>query len=754
MKKIFAYLTAIAMTAAMFTACSDEGNTDETSETSAADEAIPEDDGKGDLIDSDTAGASGAKRSRRTKINGNGDDVFTVMVYMCGTDLESDYAAATADIIEMAEADLNDNVNIVICTGGTEQWQNDYISSDRNQIWKVENEDLVCIEDDMGVKEMTDPATLTEFVSYCSENFPANRNALILWDHGGGALYGYGSDQIFNGSAMQINEIDSALDKAGVSFDFIGFDACLMATVETAYMINNHADYMIASEETEPGTGWFYTNWLNAICEDPSISTEEIGKIIVDDFIQESTSYDSSEQCTLSIIDLTEMDNVYNALCGFSAAAKSKLDNSEFNVVSRSRSNSKSFGGDEYDTIDLVHFAQNLDIPESDELISAINSAVIYSGNSEAVKNSNGMTIYFPYNDIYTFDQMMGVYTDIGLKGEYTDFITAFASIMAGGQSHSSSSASDPFGSGSTETDDWSDYDWFDSDYSEEYEEYYEESSYDESNLVVEDRGDYYALALSDEDWEIINDVQMQLYYDDGEGYIDLGTDNYFTADDDGALMVDYDGLWFSFGGYTTPLYITESNGGYTQGYIPAYLNDEYVQLIVLWDESHSGDIVGAKRFYDSGLSMKGLIPVEDGDTIQLTCDYYTYDGDYDDLYLYNDEFEYDSSMKVEYYPSGEGEYQLYYVITDIYNNTYYTEPVFLTFTADYFTENFPEYYGGGYDEEYYEEEDTDDYEYDEEDYIDEYDDEYLDDYVDDYDWDEDDYDYDLDEYEEEWEWQ
>lgn len=42
-------------------------------------------------------------------------------------------------------------------------------------------------------------------------------------------------------------------------FAFIGFDACLMATVETANMLVPHADYMFASEETEPGYGWDYT---------------------------------------------------------------------------------------------------------------------------------------------------------------------------------------------------------------------------------------------------------------------------------------------------------------------------------------------------------------------------------------------------------------------------------------------------------------------------------------------------------------
>ena len=88
---------------------------------------------------------------------------------------------------------------------------------------------------------------------------------------------------------MSLAGISQALSRGGVKFDFIGFDACLMATVENALMLNEYADYMIASEETEPGYGWYYTDWLNALGSNPSIPTEELGQKIVDDFVRTSS---------------------------------------------------------------------------------------------------------------------------------------------------------------------------------------------------------------------------------------------------------------------------------------------------------------------------------------------------------------------------------------------------------------------------------------------------------------------------------
>jgi len=207
-----------------------------------------------------------AAAPKRTVIKGNSQDVVTIMVYMCGTDLESKSGMATNDMREMAQASLNKNVNIIIYTGGCNGWKTNGISSSTNQIYKIQDGQLAQIVADAGDKPMTDPATLTEFIKFCAQYYPADRNELILWDHGGGSLSGFGYDEAHkNSGSMNLTQMNKALKDAGVTFDFIGFDACLMATLETAVMTSNYADYLIASEETEPGIGWYYTDWLNEL---------------------------------------------------------------------------------------------------------------------------------------------------------------------------------------------------------------------------------------------------------------------------------------------------------------------------------------------------------------------------------------------------------------------------------------------------------------------------------------------------------
>ena len=61
----------------------------------------------------DNSVASGS-RAKRTKILGNNQDTVTLMVYMCGTDLESKYGMASSDMAEMAAATYGDNVNIML----------------------------------------------------------------------------------------------------------------------------------------------------------------------------------------------------------------------------------------------------------------------------------------------------------------------------------------------------------------------------------------------------------------------------------------------------------------------------------------------------------------------------------------------------------------------------------------------------------------------------------------------------------------
>lgn len=239
---------------------------------------------------------------------GNGQDKVTIMVYMCGTDLESKHGMATKDLQEMLNATISDKVSIIVETGGCSRWNNNVISNSKNQIYKVEDDGLRRLSDDAGTAAMTDPKNLTSFIKYCAENYPADRNMLIFWDHGGGSITGYGYDEKNpSASSMTLSKMNSALKSAGVKFDFIGFDACLMATLENALVCNEYADYLLASEETEPGTGWYYTNWLTELSKNTSVSTVDLAQTIIDDYISSCRSSSPSATITLSLVDLAEL---------------------------------------------------------------------------------------------------------------------------------------------------------------------------------------------------------------------------------------------------------------------------------------------------------------------------------------------------------------------------------------------------------------------------------------------------------------
>ena len=286
----------------------------------------------------DTSVATGS-REKRTVIKGNNQDVVTIMVYMCGTDLESKYGMASSDMEEMRAASYGDNVNVIVFTGGCSKWKVSGISNKVNQIYQIKNGQIGRLVEDAGSKAMTDPNNLASFIQFCSKNFPANRNELILWDHGGGSVTGYGYDEKNKSSgSMSLAGVNQALKSGGVKFDFIGFDACLMATAETALMLNEHADYLIASEETEPGIGWYYTNWLTKLGSNTSMSTLDIGKNIVDDFVSECAKKCRGQKTTLSVIDLAEFSNtVPKDLNAFAKSVSNKISANEYKDISNAR---------------------------------------------------------------------------------------------------------------------------------------------------------------------------------------------------------------------------------------------------------------------------------------------------------------------------------------------------------------------------------------------------------------------------------
>ena len=384
----------------------------------------------------DQSVASGA-REKYTTIRGRGRDVVTLMVYMCGTDLEAQGGMATKDLLEMTRASISDKVNVIVFTGGCTHWNNNVVSNSSNQIYQVVSGSLKPLKTNAGTASMTDPDTLAGFISYSAKSFPADRYQLILWDHGSGSVSGFGYDQRSRSKAsMSLPGIKQALEKGGVKFDFVGFDACLMGTLENALMLADHADYLIASEETEPGTGWYYTDWLNTLSKNSSTPTVEIGKQIVDDFVRACASGAPGQSATLSVVDLAELSRtVPPAFKAFSESISGMIADKEYNQISTARSNTREFArSTAIDQIDLVHFASNIGNAESRELSRVLLGAVKYNRTSSNINNAYGLSIYFPYRRLSNVDKAVRAYSDIGMDDSYSQCIRDFASLETAGQ--------------------------------------------------------------------------------------------------------------------------------------------------------------------------------------------------------------------------------------------------------------------------------------------------------------------------------
>lgn len=374
------------------------------------------------------------KRDYRTKIIGNNEDKFTLMIYMCGSDLESQYGTASVDIREILDANISENVNILIETGGTLDWSNPAISEERNQIYKIENKELVLVKDDLGLRNMAEERTLKEFITYSTENYPANRYGLIVWNHGFGTIEGFGRDEKFEGDNMQLSDMAKALEESNTYFDFIGFDACFMSTIEVAYTLKEYSDYLIASSEIEPFAGWYYSNWISQLSNNTSIATEDLGKIIVDDFVQHNSTNEVPEKAVLSITDLTEIDYVYKELCEFLNEVKIQLNNKNYDSISLARSEAKAFADNLIDHVDAINMAERMNLGSSKELIEAINKAVKYKSFTSTMEEVGGLSFYFPYYKVDYFNEFKEYFNDLNLNNEHYEFINELVKDISEGK--------------------------------------------------------------------------------------------------------------------------------------------------------------------------------------------------------------------------------------------------------------------------------------------------------------------------------
>lgn len=371
----------------------------------------------------------------------------TVLVYVVGSDLESGGGAATADINEMLKVGSTDKLNIVITTGGANK---DGWKTVKRYLLPRGSKTISSIKEltplaDLGNKNMGSATTLQDFLIWGMQNYPTDTYSLVLWDHGGGAVGGNGTvgiDENHGGDGLSLAEIRNALQTATSTskkrFDLVGFDTCLMATIETAAIIAPYADYLVASEEVEPGTGWDYKAWLGAIKSKPAITTLELSKKIVDSYYA-SFAHRPAEQkaVTLSALQLSRLAPLTAELDKLAAKAGNRLNSAPESVrieVAQGRSTSESYGKqntDDSGMIDLADFVGKLPAAysvEADKVKAALNDFVAYNKHGSTRSKASGLSIYLPSSESIrgVIQPSLTTYKQTGFLASWTGFVESY----------------------------------------------------------------------------------------------------------------------------------------------------------------------------------------------------------------------------------------------------------------------------------------------------------------------------------------
>ncbi len=369
----------------------------------------------------------------------------TIMVYMIGSNLESEYKAASMDIEEILATNYNeDDVNILIYTGGSKKWKNQSVSNEENAIFEIKNGSLNKLET-YSQKSMTDSSTLKEFISYVYDNYKTDLYDLILWDHGGGPIYGFGQDEVSGeNDTLTIDELTRAIKNSSLSketkLEYIGFDACLMSSVEVANSLREYANYLIASEESIPGNGWNY-EFLNSL--DKNTKIDDLYKSIVDNYIeyyeearieQQKLGYKYNPDVTLSVTDLSKVQNLVQEIDNLFANIGNNISISNYSKVSKEFSKTKLYGyqgvnESSYDLVDLYDLADQIidEYPEAANVQLAIKDTVVYEKNN--LQKTNGLSIYFPLKNKKNASSLVNMYSSLNFSNNYKSFLRKYVSI-------------------------------------------------------------------------------------------------------------------------------------------------------------------------------------------------------------------------------------------------------------------------------------------------------------------------------------
>ena len=574
-------------------------------------------------------------------------ETTTLLVYMCGTDLQD---AACEDLIEMAEVEAGDAINVVVLAGGAEEWDFEEFQPGGRTLAVIRDgyfEDL----QDWRKASMGGAESLAEFLRCGFTEYPADRMIVVLWDHGAGSEGGICFDETADDDGLtiaEINEVLSSLERSvpGWHIDIFGCDACMMATYEMAAMLSNYdIDYFVASEELEPGTGWYYTEWLEMLAEDPGMSDADLCGAIVDSYMEEGLYNDEEDYLTLSAVDLSAMRDLKQSMEQFAKVISGQAEAGNLSALRRGRSRLYAFGSFDDASWDMVDLGALLDAyaqfdPQlAAQTKKALSKAVIFSAQTDNLDACCGLSILVPEDTAESFDEYREGFDISDIIPNWVYFVNAYVELLQGGHYQFTATDVAPITEDSDTSGTFTSFlsGFFTGGYAWDDEaEIYDESAWDTEEIEILDGAQGFTAMLPVSDLEYLDYVEgmllMDLSEDGQEAYVDFGTmQNNLVDWSTGKVVSLYDGSWPVFGGQPVPLYDQTSNDHSRRSLIPVKLNGVYTYLVVVFPAGGTeGRVIGANAGYDdNGLPIRSVTRLTPGDEIvPIYTMYYEEDGE------------------------------------------------------------------------------------------------------------------------------
>ncbi|MBQ1868287.1 clostripain-related cysteine peptidase [Selenomonas sp.] len=546
--------------------------------------------------------------------------------YICGADLESKNGFATTDLIELTKVKLPPNVRVFILTGGADKWQNDMMKPGELGLYLYDSNGIKEIgryEDaDMGAAKTLESFLTVGKGAFADEDL---RLAFVFWNHGGGSVGGVCQDER-TGNSLSLNDITNAFTKVyGASesnppFEMIGFDACMMASYDTANALRGISRYMTASEEREPGNGWDYTRWVGALAHNPYMNGAELGRVICDSYMKGCREYGAADLATLSVIDISKIPALGRAYENYGIEALKLAANNAggfFSEFGRSAQTAENYGGnnkeqgysDMVDLGDLASRTTGLLPLTSRGLMNAVDNAVVYKVQGKYRSRGNGISGFYAYDGDRTVLEKYLEQKAVPLSQKclYHYMLSGVFSqeakdLVAKGISQDISTVP------KVHEDD------------AQAQRFFPVKELEDKFVDIDSNGDAF-VTLTNREMDMLSSVHCQLVYvsEKDDILLVLGSDSNIVADwDKGVFKDNFFGKWPMLNGHPVYVEITAEDDGYNLYAVPIKLNGERCNLEVAYNyKDQKYHILGARKGIDSsGMGSRNLVQLKRDDRI------------------------------------------------------------------------------------------------------------------------------------------